>query len=729
MNFIKGKIRHLIFEGENGYKVGLFRIKETDNEELKDYVNKTITFVGYFANLNLDDNYIFNGNMIINTKFGEQYQVSSYERLEPEGRDAVIEFLSSPLIKGCGEKTAENIVATLGENALTIIKENYLELLKVPKINEVKAKRIYDSLIKYESTDIIIVKLKEAGFTINEALTILNSYGEKSLEVFEKNPYNFVDIIDFGKIDKIYLNYNARDTKQRVLACIVESFKELGFALGDIYFYIDELLDYLKTKFSLIIAKEICEEYLNELCIDNIIILEQNRYYLKEFYDYEKDIARNLNIINSLGETRVKDFEKMINDLEMRLDVKYNEEQKKAIKGALENRISIITGGPGTGKTTIINAIVKLYIKINNLSPHDVVSDIALLAPTGRASKKMSESTGLGAMTIHRYLKWNKEKNEFQINEFNKNSQKLIIVDETSMIDTYLFSSLLKGIKHNVKLIFVGDANQLPSVGAGLILNDLIDSEFFSHYPLSHIYRQSDNSYIPILAKEIKDCELSSSFVTQKDDYNFLPAKGSNIKEMIRKICSMSIAKGLDEQSIQILAPMYKGENGIDNLNIILQELFNPKSIDKKEMKVGEIIYRVNDKVLQLTNSPENNVYNGDIGYIKEIKTVMEPRKKDIFIIDFDGNKVEYAREDLIMIRHAYAISIHKSQGSEFPHVIMPISRGYYKMLYNKLIYTGVSRAKKSLVIIGEPESFIMAVKNNYSKERKTTLKDRIINN
>ena len=484
----------------------------------------------------------------------------------------------------------------------------------------------------------------------------------------------------------------------------------------------------MKTKFSLIIEKEVCEKYLEELSIDNIIIKEQNRYYLKEFYEYEKDIASNLNLIANLGEIRVKNFEKLINDLEIRIDVNYNEEQKNAIKGALENRISIITGGPGTGKTTIINAIVKLYIKMNNLNPHDVISDIALLAPTGRASKKMSESTGLGAMTIHRYLKWNKEKNEFQINEFNKNSQKLIIVDETSMIDTYLFTSLLKGIKHNIQLVFVGDSNQLPSVGAGLILNDLIDSAYFNHYPLSRIYRQSDNSYIPVLAKEIKDCELSSSFVTQKDDYNFLPAKGNNIKEMIRKICQMSIDKGLDEQSIQILAPMYKGENGIDNLNVILQELFNPPNQDKKEIKVGEVIYRVNDKVLQLTNSFDDNVYNGDIGYIKEIKTITEPRKKEVFIIDFDGNKVEYKKEDLIMIRHAYAISIHKSQGSEFPHVIMPVSRGYYKMLYNKLMYTGVSRAKKSLVIIGEQESFVMAVKNNYSKERKTTLKERIIN-
>lgn len=728
MKYIKGKIKHLIFEGENGYKVGLFRIKETDNEELKDYVNKTITFVGYFAPINLDDTYLLYGNMIVNERFGEQYQVSSYKKVEPEGKDAVIAFLSSPLIKGCGEKTAESIVATLGDNALTIIKENYLELLKVPKINEVKAKRIYDSLIKYESTDTIIVKLKEVGFTIQEALTILNSYGEKTLEVLEKNPYNFIDVIDFAKIDKIYLANNEKDTKIRILACLIETFKELGFSLGDIYFYLEELLDYLKSKFLIILSKEEGEQYLEELAIDNKIIKEKSRYYLKEFYDYEKNIAYNLNLINNLGSSPFKDFDTLIKELEVKINVNYNTEQKKAIRGALENRVSIITGGPGTGKTTIINAIVKLYIKMHKLSSKDVSDSIALLAPTGRASKKMSESTGLGAMTIHRYLKWNKEKDEFQVNEFNKNPQKLIIIDETSMIDTYLFDSLLKGINHNIQLILVGDSNQLPSVGAGLVLNDLINSEYFNFYPLSRIYRQSDNSYIPVLAKEIKECSLSSDFVTQKDDYNFLPAKGSMIKEMIRKICSICITKGLDEQSIQILAPMYKGENGIDNLNKVLQSLFNPSSEEKKEIKVGEVVYRVNDKILQLTNMPENNVYNGDIGYLKEIKTVLEPRKKEVFVIDFDGNKVEYNREDLIMIRHAYAISIHKSQGSEFPHVIMPVSRQYYKMLYNKLIYTGVSRAKKSLVIIGEAESFVMAINNNYSKERKTTLKERIIN-
>ena len=297
------------------------------------------------------------------------------------------------------------------------------------------------------------------------------------------------------------------------------------------------------------------------------------------------------------------------------------------------------------------------------------------------------------------------------------------------MIDTFLFSSLLKGLNHNITLVLVGDSNQLPSVGPGLILNDLIDSKLFTHTTLEQIYRQSENSYIPILAQEIKDHNLSNEFLNQKDDYNFLPATGKAIKEMIKKICEISKEKGFTEDEMQILAPMYKGENGIDNLNILLQDIYNPPSDDKKEVKIGDVTYRENDKVLQLVNDPDNNIFNGDIGYIRRITTLTEPKRKDVFMIDFDGNQVLYTKEELINIKHAYAITIHKSQGSEFPHVIMPISKSYYKMLYNKLMYTGVSRAKKSLILIGEEDCFRLSVNNDYSKDRKTNLKQQLLNN
>ncbi len=729
MNYIKGKIKHLIFESTSGYKVGLIRVKETNDPEMEDFINKTVTFTGYFADLTMDDVYVLEGSLVYTEKYGYQYKVENYHYQEVEGKDAVIEFLASPLVKGCGEKTACDIVETLGEDALKKIKESYTNLLLVPKMTEKKALKIYDSIMKYRQTDEMIVELKNLGFTINEALSIINKYGDETISIVKSNPYCLNELIDFNKLDKVYLNIGTFDDETRIKACLVETIKRLEMADGDTYFSLEEILDGLKRFFSLLPDTSITEKVVEELSVNNDIIVDKDKYYLKTTYEMECAIAKNLSLINNIPPVEIKEFNTEIIKLQESIDVTYNKEQLLAIRKALENRISIITGGPGTGKTTIIKAITKLYIKIHNLRPDEISSQIALLAPTGRAAKKLAESTGLPASTIHRYLKWNKEANDFQINELNKNFHHLVIVDETSMIDTHLFDALLKGICTNIQLILVGDANQLPSVGPGLILSDLINSDVFTFTPLETIYRQSNNSYIPYLAQEIKNKNLSNDYLTKKDDYNFLNATGSNIRELIKMICERSIKKGLTDKDIQILAPMYKGENGIDHLNEILRDLFNPPDTKKKEIKVGEVIYRVGDKVLQLTNDPNNGVFNGDIGYIKDIVTITVPKKQETIVIDFDGNKVDYKKEDMNMVKHAYAISIHKSQGSEFPHVIMPITKSYYKMLYNKLIYTGVSRAKKSLVLIGEPYALIMAVNNDYSNQRKTTLKERLLNN
>lgn len=729
MNYIKGKIKHLIFESTSGYKVGLIRVKETNDPEMEDFINKSVTFTGYFADLTMDDVYVLEGSLVYTEKYGYQYKVENYHYQEVEGKDAVIEFLASPLVKGCGEKTACDIVETLGEDALKKIKENYTNLLLVPKMTEKKALKIYDSIMKYRQTDEMIVELKNLGFTINEALSIINKYGDETISIVKSNPYCLNELIDFNKLDKVYLNIGTFDDETRIKACLVETIKRLEMADGDTYFSLEEILDGLKRFFSLLPDTSITEKVVDELSVNNDIIVDKDKYYLKTTYEMECAIAKNLSLINNIPPVEIKEFDTEIIKLQESIDVTYNKEQLLAIRKALENRISIITGGPGTGKTTIIKAITKLYIKIHNLRPDEISSQIALLAPTGRAAKKLAESTGLPASTIHRYLKWNKEANDFQINELNKNFHRLVIVDETSMIDTHLFDALLKGICTNIQLILVGDANQLPSVGPGLILSDLINSAIFTFTPLETIYRQSNNSYIPYLAQEIKNKNLSNDYLTKKDDYNFLNATGSNIRELIKMICERSIKKGLTDKDIQILAPMYKGENGIDHLNEILRDLFNPPDTKKKEIKVGEVTYRVGDKVLQLTNDPNNGVFNGDIGYIKDIVTITVPKKQEAIVIDFDGNKIDYKKEDMTMVKHAYAISIHKSQGSEFPHVIMPITKSYYKMLYNKLIYTGVSRAKKSLVLIGEPYALIMAVNNDYSNQRKTTLKERLLNN
>ncbi len=728
MNYIKGKIRNIIYQNkDNGYVVAVFRIKETNDPKMEEYVSKTVTITGIFLDINSEETFILFGEATRHERFGFQYQVKSYEKEKISSEDALIEFLSSSLIKGCGEKTAEKIVEILGMDAIEKIKNDEMVLNQIPNLSEAKKKSIRASLLEYSDADDSLLKLKELGFSILEATRIYKKYGASTKYIIESNLYVLTEIMDFNKIDTIYKSNHEELDAVRMKACMIEAMRRLSANNGDTYYKVEEIKDALKKEFDLVLDEITFEEIVYALEEENKIVLDQDLYYLTEYYDAEADITNNLFQLNASNTTPFYDFDRELTMLEEENKVRYNEDQRNAIKKALENKITIISGGPGTGKTTIINAIVKLYIKMHDFSPMEVLANIALLAPTGRASKKMSSSTGLPAMTIHRFLKWNKDTNNFGVNEYHKAQENLIIVDEMSMIDVSLFDALLKGIKSNVQLIMVGDVFQLPSVGPGLVLNDLILSDLFTFCPLEKIYRQSDNSYIPYLALEIKNKDLAEDFVSQKDDYNFLNVDGKYIKDMIKKICVMSKAKGLNEEDIQILAPMYKGENGIDNLNVILQDLFNPKDTKKEEIHYGDVIYREGDKVLQLQNNPDNNVFNGDIGYIRKI-IPKSGKNKDLVLIDFEGVKVEYSKEELNQIKHAYAITIHKSQGSEFSHVILPISRSYYKMLYNKLIYTGVSRAKKSLVIIGEANAFMMAVNNDYASSRKTMLKEKLMN-
>ncbi len=722
MNYIKGNYRSSIFESESGYKVGLFKVKETNDEELKDYLNKTITFTGYFPDLNTEDNYILYGEMINHERYGIQYVVKSYEKEKPTGKDAIVLFLSSSLIKGCGEKTAEAIVNVLGEDAISLIKENYQNLLAVPHITEKKAMGIYNSLMKYSESDEIIIKLKEDGFSIKEATNIINIYGNKSLEVVKENIYLLKEIVYFNKLDSIFLKFNEPNDMVRIKACIIEVMNNLLFQNGDTYHYYEEIIQGLRKQYNLNITKEEYDNALKYLYEDGEIVVEENKYYLTEYYEKEIYIANSLNQINDEDYKKLVGLDNKIKSIESLLNIKYSKDQKDAIKGALNNNLTILTGGPGTGKTTVVKGIVKLFIEINNYNSFEILSNVCLLAPTGRASKKLAEVTELPAMTIHRYLKWNKEGNYFQVNENNKLYPRIIIVDEISMIDTFVMDALLKGVDHHTKLILIGDENQLPSVGGGLILNDLINSKIFKHISLTKIYRQASESYIPYLSKDIKDKNITESLFEKKLDYNFIETPNQRIRSMIKQICEKGLSHGYDEKEMIVLAPMYKGENGIDNLNIILQEIFNPHDNKKKELEIADMVFRENDKVIELVNDPDNNVFNGDIGYIDEINI----HSKTPITVSFDGTSVCYTKEDLGKIKHAYAISIHKSQGSEFNQVIIPMTSSYNKMLYNKLIYTGVSRAKKGLVIMGERNAFERAINNNYSLERKTTLKERL---
>lgn len=725
--FIKGNYRKSIFKSDSGYIIGLFKVLETNKHSLKHYVNRTITFTGYFHELNEDETYIFYGEENRHPKYGFQFQVSSYERVKPTDKLSLINFFSSDLFKGVGEKLAKSIVDTLGKDALKKILDDKSCLLLVPKMTELKANHIYKVLTEYEEGNNIIVRLNELGFNMKEALSIYNKYKNKTNLIIENNIYRLaheMKEISFSKIDSaaFYLKY-ARDDKRRVKACLIYLMELLIYQNGDSFLKKDVIYSTFFDKYNISLEDD---SYLNELIDEGFLVVEGENYYLKEIWSAEKNIVDTLYSLALKKHKEYKELDNIISKMEKENLFEYNEKQKLAIKKALKNNLLIITGGPGTGKTTIIKAIAEIYGKVNNFTYEKLISNIALLAPTGRASKRISDFTHLPASTIHRFLKWNKDTLEFMVNEMNKSNVKLVIIDEVSMIDINLFDSLLKGLKRDVQIILVGDYNQLPSVGPGQLLKDFIESDVIDTVHLDKLYRQDENSYINTLAYEIKESSLSENFTESKNDYAFLTCK--SIKENLKNLCEKVVSKGYDYKRLQVLAPMYKGENGIDNLNIELQNIFNPKSIDKRELKYGDVIFRENDKILQLVNMPDENVFNGDIGVIKYIKYANTSKsKKNEIYVDFDGNVVKYTPKDFPKIKHGFIISIHKSQGSEFEMIILPITRYYHRMLYKKLIYTAVTRAKRKLIILGDPNVFAQSTLKESEYVRNSNLKEKLV--
>ena len=728
-SYIKGNYRKSIYSSDKGYVIGLFKVRDTDNEEMREYINKTVTFTGYFHELNEDDIYCFYGEVIDHPKYGVQFQVSEYERVKPEDEDGLIAFLSSDLFKGVGPSLAQSIVETLGKTVLDDILKDESCLLLVPKMTSKKAHKIYETLTKYEESHQMIVYLSDLGFNMKDSLNIYNIYKKDTIAKLEHNPYCLIDDADtsFVKVDEIAVKFNIEPTdERRVKACIIYVMKKILFSNSDTYLVYDEIFNGVCEYLKIDLSEILFSSYLDELIQEKKVCFLENKYYLKEMYDAEMNVAKCIgDLINNVT-NQYKKLDEYIKELEKENAIEYNEKQKVAIKKALQNNITIITGGPGTGKTTIIKAICELYMRLGNLNFEQAIECIALLAPTGRAAKRMSESTLLPASTIHRFLKWNMETNEFAINEYEKAMHNLIIIDEVSMIDLSLLDSLFKGLTKNIKVVLVGDHNQLPSVGPGQILKDLIESDLIDTVYLETLYRQDENSYITTLAHEIKNNDLSETFLETKSDYTFLKCNPFSIKENLKHLCLQLIEKGYDYKRVQIMAPVYAGVNGIDNLNKELQEIFNPSEGEKNEIKYGDVIYRENDKILQLVNMPEENISNGDIGVIRNILKV---DKKTFIYIDFDGNLVRYESKDLNKIKHGFIISIHKSQGSEFELVVMPICNSYKRMLYRKLIYTGITRAKKKLILIGEPDAFVYAVNNNNEKERKTNLLNQLTYN
>lgn len=726
LTYIKGKYQKSIYQNDNGYHIGLFKVSDTNNEKLADYLNRVITFTGYFHELNELDTYLLYGEVIVHEKYGEQWKVTSYERCKPEGKDSIVEFLTSGLFKGIGEKKAQNIVEVLGKDTLKIILENPDNLILIPGITKANINTLHTKLKEYEASYELILYLGNLGFSTKDSMLIYNHYKEKTKDIISDDIYQLIqDINDltFKKIDQIALNMGLeKKAIIRIKASILYIMKEVSNTYGHSYYYKDELTMFLPRIIKERVEEKEFSQAIEELEKDILIIIKDEKYYLKDMYESETLIVKRFRRLNSNKPLPIKDIEQKLEELEKNLGITYNNEQKEAIKESCQRDFIIITGGPGTGKTTIMKAITELYRICNKLSYTTMLEKVALLAPTGRAAKRMKESTLLNSSTIHRFLKWQKETNKFQINEYNKSKAELIIIDEASMIDTYLMANLLKGISANCKIIMVGDDHQLPSVGPGQILHDLIKSEKLEVIKLQELYRQGKDSNIITLAYDMRAGSINRKVFNKEDDLTFISCTSNNIITSIMEISNTY--KDLSYKDFQILAPMYKTLVGIDEINKNIQNIFNPKDSLKKEIRIGEVIFREQDKVIQLTNMPEENVYNGDIGIINRIITTP---KKEIHI-DFDGNIVKYTPSNFNNFRLAYAISIHKAQGSEFDVVILPIVKNYNKMLYRKLVYTAVTRSKKKLYLVGDMIALDIAVNNTDTDIRRTTIKDFLIN-
>lgn len=724
--YIKGHYQRSIYQNSNGYHIGLFKVRETNSPELTPFLDKTITFTGYFHELNDMDTYLFFGQMVEHPKYGMQFSVTSYERCKPEEKDAIVEFLTSGLFKGIGEKKAKAIVDVLGKDTLQIILENPDNLILIPGITKTNIDTLHNKLKEYESSYETVLYLSNLGFSTKDSMLIYNYYKDRVKEVIEEDIYQLeysIYELNFKKIDRIALkNGMAKDSFVRVKAAILYIMEEVSNTYGHSYFYYDEIFQYLPRVLLISISDEAYKKAMESLIVDLMVANKEDRYYLKEMWEAETLIVKRFRLLAHKEDEDFKNLEDKLTEMESVFAITYNDDQRQAILDSIRKNFLIITGGPGTGKTTIMKGIIELYKEVHKLSYEKLAERVQLLAPTGRAAKRMSDATLMPASTIHRFLKWQKETNKFQVNEYHKSKAEVVILDESSMVDTLLMASLLRGISANCKVIMVGDSYQLPSVGPGQVLHDLISSSKLPVVELKELYRQGMDSNILTLAYDVRKGEVVDDVFNKEEDLTFIECSDDDVISNLMDVSSTF--KDLSYKNFQILAPMYKTKCGIDMINQRLQVIFNPKDKSKKELVVGDVIFREGDKVIELTNMPDENIYNGDIGIISQIVT--QPAKK--ITIDFDGNEVTFTAANFNKFRLAYAISIHKAQGSEFDVVVMPIVQGYRKMLYRKLVYTGITRSKKMLYLIGDKNALRQAVNNTSSDIRRTTIKDFLEN-
>ena len=717
--YFSGTIERIIFENPSSFfRILLLDIDDTD----ADFDDFEIIVTGTMADIMEGEDYTFWGNLVQHPKYGEQLKITRYERAKPTSK-GLVKYFSSDHFKGIGVKTAQKIVDLYGDNTIDKVLAEPEKLKDIAGLSAKNREAFIMKLRQNYGTERVLAKLSEYGISNKLAFQIHDFYKEETLEIVEHYPYQLVEDIQgigFKIADQLAQSLGIESTApERFRAGLLHTLLTQSMEKGDTYLEAKELLEHtielLESYRQIELDPSSVADELAHLIEEDKVQNVDTKIFENSLFFAEEGICNNLlRILEKENQNKYEPekIEAAITHIEEEFAISYDVIQKQAICDAIQHKIFILTGGPGTGKTTVINGIIAVYALLHGLDLHKSQDlPILLAAPTGRAARRMNELTGLPSATIHRHLGMTGDDDTSHLDDYLDTD--FIIVDEFSMVDTWLANQLLSNISSNSKLLIVGDADQLPSVSPGQVLADLLKIPLLPQTKLEKIYRQSKDSTIVTLASQIQKGILPPDFIEKKADRSYFEARSEHIPQMIERIVEAAIRSGIPAQDVQVLAPMYRGQAGIDHINQIMQNLINPAETEQIIFEATDCQYRQGDKVIHLVNDAESNVFNGDLGHITDLLPAKyTDSKQDELTINFDGNEVIYPRSEWYKIRLAYAMSIHKSQGSEFPVVILPITSSSHRMLQRNLIYTAITRAKSKLILLGEKSAFDFAVKN-----------------
>ncbi|MDR0339361.1 MAG: ATP-dependent RecD-like DNA helicase [Desulfovibrio sp.] len=716
---LRGTLDRVIFHNEdNGYTVFKMRVQSKADP---------VTVVGAMPVPQPGVGLTVTGVWVTDSRFGRQFKMESFETLLPATIEGIKHYLGSGLIKGIGKKTAARIVGRFREETFDILDKDPDRLTQVKGITPRKVSDIKAAWAEHRGIRNLIMFLQPHGVSTGYAVRIFKHYGVEALDIVRENPYRLaMDIhgIGFVTADGVAMKLGfAPDSDIRAEAGVLYVLNKLTED-GNVFYPYEKLIH--RSADELGVETGLAREALRSLALEERVVIDElddpdsgpfKAVYLGRYFHYESRIAHYLRrVLRSPKSIAFQEPERLLLNVLGMLPIKLAEEQVEAARAALSDKVLVITGGPGTGKTTVINAIIKLF--------EQKKAKVLLAAPTGRAAKRMSETSGREARTIHRLLEYSPREDGFERNEDNPLACGLLVIDEASMLDTMLMYHLMKAVPLGATLVFVGDINQLPAVGPGNVLGDVIASETVTVVRLTEVFRQAAQSEIIVNAHLINQGEMPSLSHTGEalSDFYFIrqddPERAAGmIVDLVKKHIPRRF--GLNPvDDVQVLSPMHRGSAGVGELNARLQEALNP---GKAALRRGERHYRLDDKVMQIRNNYDKDVFNGDIGRICRLDA--EERE---LTVRFDERNVLYAYEELDEIIPAYAISVHKSQGSEYPAVVMPVLTQHYVMLQRNLVYTGLTRGKRLVVLVGSPRALHIAVANNKTRKRFTWLARRL---